>query len=120
MQNPMMAQNPQMQQQVQQVQQQIESQIAVRIAELTNDMVAEEQDLLEAQGADQLVALREKELNIQEQDIQRKVTEGREKIALDKMKFQQKEDLQTQKIDSIEDIAELRARVALEKMNKDK
>jgi len=120
MQNPMMAQNPQMQQQMQQVQQQIESQIAVRIAELTNDMVAEEQDFLEAQGADQLVALREKELSIQEQDVQRKVNEGQEKIALDKAKFQQKEDLQSQKIDSIEDIAELRARVALEKMNKDK
>ena len=120
MQNPMMAQNPQIQQQMQQVQQQIESQIAVRIAELTNDMVAEEQDFLEAQGADQLVALREKELSIQEQDVQRKVNEGQEKIALDKAKFQQKEDLQSQKIDSIEDIAELRARVALEKMNKDK
>ena len=66
------------------------------------------------------MALREKELNIQEQDIQRKVNEGKEKIALDKMKFTQKEDLQTQKIDSIEDIAELRARVALEKMNKAK
>ena len=78
-------------------------------------MVAEEQDLLEAQGTDQLVALREKELNIEEQDLQRKVNEGKERIALDKMKFAQKEDLQTQKIDSIEDIAELRARVALEK-----
>ena len=53
-------------------------------------------------------------------DLVINITEGREKIALDKMKFQQKEDLQTQKIDSIEDIAELRARVALEKMNKDK
>ena len=120
MQNPMMAQNPQMQQQVQQVQQEIESQIATRIAELTNDMVAEEQDLIEAQGTDQLVALREKELDLQQQDIQRKVNEGKEKIALDQMKFTQKEELQTQKIDSIEDIAELRARVALEKMNKDK
>jgi len=120
MQNPMMAQNPQMQQQVQQIQQEIESQIATRIAELTNDMVAEEQDLIEAQGTDQLVALREKELDLQQQDIQRKVNEGKEKIALDQMKFKQKEELQTQKIDSIEDIAELRARVALEKMNKDK
>ena len=120
MQNPMMAQNPQMQQQVQQVQQEIESQIATRIAELTNDMVAEEQDLIEAQGTDQLVALREKEIDLQQQDIQRKVNEGKETIALDQMKFKQKEELQTQKIDSIEDIAELRARVALEKMNKDK
>ena len=83
-------------------------------------MVAEEQDLIEAQGTDQLVALREKEIDLQQQDIQRKVNEGKEKIALDQMKFKQKEELQTQKIDSIEDIAELRARVALEKMNKDK
>ena len=45
---------------------------------------------------------------------------GKEKIALDQMKFKQKEELQTEKIDSIEDIAELRARVALEKMNRDK
>ena len=60
-------------------------------------MVAEEQEFLDAQGTDQLVALREKELNIEEQDLQRKVTEGKERIALDKMKFAQKEDLQTQK-----------------------
>ena len=118
-QNPMMAQNPQMQQQAQQIQQQIESRIAERIAELTNNMVAEEQDMLEAEGADQLVALREKELDIQAADVQRKVNEGKEKIALDQMKFKQKEELQTEKIDSIEDIAELRARIALEKMNKD-
>jgi len=114
-QNPMMAQNPQMQQQAQQMQQQIESRIAERIAELTNNMVAEEQDMLEAEGADQLVALREKELDIQAADVQRKVNEGKEKIALDQMKFKQKEELQTEKIDSIEDIAELRARIALEK-----
>ena len=115
-QNPMMAQNPQMQQQAEQVKQQIESRIAERIAELTNNMVAEEQDMLEAEGADQLVALREKELDIQAADVQRKVNEGKEKIALDQMKFKQKEDLQDQKIESIEDIAELRARVTLKKM----
>ena len=72
-------------------------------------MVAEEQDMLEADGADQLVELREKELEIQAADVQRKVNEGKEKIALDKMKFDQKEDLQSQKIDSIEDIAELKS-----------
>ena len=73
--------------------------------------------MLDKQGADQLVELREKELDIQASDVQRKVNEGKEKITLDKMKFDQKEDLQKQKIDSIEDIAELRARVALKKMN---
>ena len=83
-------------------------------------MVAEEQDMLEVDGADQLVELREKELEIQAADVQRKVNEGKEKIALDKMKFDQKEDLQSQKIDSIEDIAELRARVALKKMDDQK
>ena len=83
---------------------------------MTNNMVAEEQEMLEADGADQLVQLREKELEIQASDVQRKVNEGKEKIALDQMKFKQKEDLQEQKIDSIEDIAEMRARVALKKM----
>ena len=117
MQNPMIAQDPMVQQQMQQMQMQIESAIAVKIAEITNDMVAEEQDMLDKQGADQLVELREKELDIQASDVQRKVNEGKEKITLDKMKFDQKEDLQKQKIDSIEDIAELRARVALKKMN---
>jgi hypothetical protein len=116
MQNPMMAQNPQMQQQMQQVQAQLESAIAVRIAEMTNNMVAEEQDMLEGDGADQLVELRQQELEIQAADLQRKVNEGKEKIALDQMKFKQKENLQEQKIDSIEDIAEMRARVALKKM----
>jgi len=79
-------------------------------------MVAEEQELFDEQGTDQLVALREKELDIQEAEVQRKVNEGKEKIKLDQRKFDQKEDLQTQKIDSIEDIAELRARVSLKKM----
>ena len=115
-QNPAAAQNPQMQQQMQQAQAQIESRIAERIAELTNNMVAEEQDMLEAEGADQLIELREKELDIQASDVQRKVNEGKEKIKLDQMKFDQKEDLQEQKIESIEDIAELRARVSLKKM----
>jgi chaperonin GroES len=119
-QNPMMGQNPQMQQQMQQSKLQIESEVAQRIAQITNNMVAEEQDMLEADGADQLVELREKELEIQAADVQRKVNEGKEKIALDKMKFDQKEDLQSQKIDSIEDIAELRARVALKKMDDQK
>jgi len=115
-QDPRAAQNPQMQQQMKQAQAQIESQIAERIAELTNNMVAEEQELFDEQGTDQLVALREKELDIQEAEVQRKVNEGKEKIKLDQRKFDQKEDLQTQKIDSIEDIAELRARVSLKKM----
>jgi len=101
---------------MQQAQAQIESRIAERIAELTNNMVAEEQEMFEAEGSDQLVALREKELDIQAADVQRKVNEGKEKIKLDQMKFDQKEDLQEQKIESIEDIAELRARVTLKKM----
>ena len=115
-QDPAAAQNPMMQQQMQQAQAQIESRIAERIAELTNNMVAEEQEMFEAEGSDQLVALREKELDIQAADVQRKVNEGKEKIKLDQMKFDQKEDLQEQKIESIEDIAELRARVTLKKM----
>jgi len=118
MQQPGAAQNPQIQQQMQQAQAQIESQIAVRIAEMTNNMVAEEQEFLdETDGADQLVQLREKELEIQASEVQRKVNEGKEKIALDQMKFKQKENLQEQKIDSIEDIAEMRARVSLKKMD---
>ena len=109
-----MQQDPQAQQQMQM---QIESAIARQIAEMTNNMVAEEQEMMEGMGEDSLVELRKKELDLQAAEIKRKEKSDENQMALDLLKVKQKEKLQDEKIDSTEDIAQLRAAVTLEKMN---
>lgn len=109
-----MQQDPQAQQQMQM---QIEAAIAKQIAEMTNNMVAEEQEMMEGMGEDSLVELRKKELDLQAAEIRRKEKSDENQMALDLLKVKQKEKLQDEKIDSTEDIAQLRAAVTLEKMN---
>jgi len=114
---PQMQQDPQAQQQMQQMQTQMEAAIAKQIAEMTNNMVAEEQEMMEGMGEDSLVELRKKELDLQAAEIRRKEKSDENQMALDLLKVKQKEKLQDEKIDSTEDIAQLRAAVTLEKMN---
>jgi len=109
-----MQQDPQAQQQMQM---QMEAAIAKQIAEMTNNMVAEEQEMMEGMGEDSLVELRKKELDLQAAEIRRKEKSDENQMALDLLKVKQKEKLQDEKIDSTEDIAQLRAAVTLEKMN---
>jgi len=112
-----MQQDPQAQQQMQQMQMQMEAAIAKQIADMTNNMVAEEQEMMEGMGEDSLVELRKKELDLQAAEIKRKEKSDENQMALDLLKVKQKEKLQDEKIDSTEDIAKLRAAVTLEKMN---
>ena len=108
------AQDPQMQQQLAM---QMEAAIAKEIANMTNNMVAEEQEMMEGMGEDSLVELRKKELDLQAAELRRKEKSDADQMALDLLKIKQKEKLQDEKIDSTEDIAQLRAAVTLEKMN---
>ena len=67
------------------------------------------------QGPDPLVALREKELNIQAMDMQRKSMEFDAKLGFEAEKEEGRQDLTKERIQSSEDIAQLRAQVNRER-----
>jgi head-tail adaptor len=61
------------------------------------------------------VALKQQEINIKAQDLQRKSSMDQGRLGIDQAKLQQTADLTQDKIDSQEDIAQLRANVNLTK-----
>jgi hypothetical protein len=93
----------------------MESKIAERIAEMTEEMVTEEQEMMNQQEEDPLIALKQQEINLRADDIERKKQYDEGRLGLDAEKLQQTEDLTEAKIDSQEDIAQLRANVNLVK-----
>tara|TARA_R110000737_G_scaffold41176_1_gene61756 strand:+ start:5266 stop:7659 length:2394 start_codon:yes stop_codon:yes gene_type:complete len=101
----------------QQFQEQLEKQIAVKITEFIEEMFVEEQQSLEGQGEDPLVALKQQEINIRAQDLQRKIMDDESRIAVDQERIAADTQQHQDKIDSQEDIAQLRANVNLEKAN---
>ena len=101
-----------------QVQQELETAVAVRIAEDTAEMVADEQEFLESQGSDPLIDLKQQEINLRAQDLQRKSMVDESKLGLEQQKLAQSAKISQDKIDSNEDIAQLRANVNLDKQNK--
>jgi len=100
-----------------QIQESIESQVAEKIAEMTDEMVEEEAEALEEMGRDPLVDLKQQEINLRAQDIERKATVDEAKIGLDAEKLRQNAKIAQDRIDSQEDIAQLRANVNLSKQN---
>jgi hypothetical protein len=103
---------PELQQQFQEA---MEQQISEKIALMTEEMVTEEQEVLQEMGEDPLVALKQQEINIKAQDLQRKSSMDQGRLGIDQAKLQQTADLTQDKIDSQEDIAQLRANVNLTK-----
>jgi hypothetical protein len=108
---------PQLQQQFQM---EIENQVAEKIVEMTEALVAEEQEYLDSQNSDPLIDLKQQELNIRSQEIQQNKLLAEEKLDLDveKLNFegeklQQKDDMDKEKLQSQEDQADLRAEVTL-------
>jgi hypothetical protein len=95
----------------------VESKIAERIVEMTTEMVTEEQQMMAEQGEDPLVQLKQQEIDIKAQDLQRKTAYDEGKMSLDALKLAQNEELAEAKMDSQEDIAQLRANVNLQKQN---
>jgi len=100
---------------MQQFQMQNEKEIATLIAKKTEEMVAEEQEYLEANQADPLLELKKRDLDIQESEIQRRAFDDQQRFELDKEKIDEQEKIAREKIQSQEDIAQLRANVNLSK-----
>ena len=78
-------------------------------------MFIEEQQSMEGQGEDPLVALKQQEINIKAQDLQRKIEKDEADIAIDQDRIDADAKQHQDKIDSQEDIAQLRANVNLTK-----
>ena len=100
-----------------QVQERIESQVAEKIAEMTDEMVQEEAEVVQEMNEDPLVGLKQQEINLRAQDIQRKAMLDEAQIGIDEKKLRQTAKIAQDRIDSQEDIAQLRANVNLSKQN---
>jgi len=98
-----------------QMQEEIESQVSEKIAEMTDEMVAEEAEMLQQMSEDPLVGLKQQEINLRAQDLERKSMVDEAKIGIDEQKLRQDAQIAQDRIDSQEDIAQLRANVNLTK-----
>jgi hypothetical protein len=106
--------------QQQALEQRTESGVAIRIAEIIEQMVSEEQEMMDTASSDPLVDLKQQEINLRKDDLELKAVVAGEKQALDEKKLEQTDKLAKEKIESQEDIAQLRANVALDKADKDR
>ena len=86
----------------------LESQIAEMEAQITEEIVAEEQEYLEGAGEDPLVALKNRELDIKEQDAMRKAKYDEGRNVLDTAKLAQKAQIDEAKLNQNLNIAEMR------------
>jgi hypothetical protein len=95
----------------------VEAEVAQLIAEYTQEIMPL---LGPPPGADvdPLVALRDKELDIKEMDLQRKASEFSARLDFDQQKAAENQEIDREKIDSHEDIAMLRARVNQSRIDK--
>jgi hypothetical protein len=100
-----------------QVQERIESQVAEKVAEMTDEMVQEEAEAVQDMNQDPLVGLKQQEIDLRAQDIERKAMADQAKIGIDQEKLRQTGKIAQDRIDSQEDIAQLRANVNLSKQN---
>jgi hypothetical protein len=93
-----------------------EFQKALFISQYTKDMKELGAQLAGSDQPDPLVALKDKEINVKQQDLAAKQQQGQQKIGIEKVKIGKKEESDKAKIESNEDIAELRGRIAREKI----
>jgi len=100
-----------------QIQERIESQVAEKVAEMTDEMVQEEAEAVQEMTQDPLVGLKQQEIDLRAQDIQRKAMVDEAQIGIDEKKLSQTAKIAQDRIDSQEDIAQLRANVNLSKQN---
>jgi hypothetical protein len=114
-QNPMMAQNPEMQVMMQNMNIKMESRKAKLEAEMTIEFMNEERRTIGEFGNDPIAKLRARELDLKAMDDERKRVEGQERIDLDRMKSMMNQGLQQQKLNQNEELAELRADTSLTK-----
>ena len=100
-----------------QVQERIESQVAEKVAEMTDEMVQEEAEAVQEMNEDPLVGLKQQEIDLRGQDIQRKAMVDEAQIGINEKKLSQTAKIAQDRIESQEDIAQLRANVNLSKQN---
>ena len=103
-----------------QIEMQMESAVAIKIAEIIEQMVSEEQEMFDQMGDDPLVQLKQQEIDIKKNEAELKAQQMCEKQALEEKKMAQKEGLDREKMQSQEDIAQLKANVALDKAEGDR
>ena len=104
---------PQLQQQFQI---QNESQIAQRIRELTEEMVAEEQEYLEGMTQDPLVTLKKEELGLRAEELELRAQKDGEKQALVEQKAAIAAEQNQQKIDNADKHSTIREGISLAKL----
>ena len=113
-----MQQNPQMmqaQQRLQQIVNAIEARKAILIAEMTKDYAEEEQKITGEFGADPLLKLKARELDLRAKENERRKEYEQDRINLDKMKAMMNQQNQEDKLQQNEELASLRAGVSLAK-----
>jgi hypothetical protein len=112
-QNPQAAQ--QLQIQVRMLSEQIESRKAVLIAEMMEEFMKEEQKITSQFDNDPIAKLKERELDLQAQENQRKKDADEERFNLDRMKAMMNQSTDQQKLDQNEELAKMRADTSIEK-----
>ena len=113
-----MQQNPQImqaQQRIQQIVNTIESRKAILIAEMTKDYAEEEQKITGEFGADPLLKLKARELDLRAKENERRKEYEQDRINLDKMKAMMNQQNQEDKLQQNEELASLRAGISLAK-----
>ena len=95
------------------MQNRLESEIAEVESTITEEIVAEEQEFLGTTNEDPLINLKQQEIDIKEQDAQRKAMYDMEKLEIDRGKLDQKTEIDQKKLDQDAEIAAMRAGVNL-------
>jgi hypothetical protein len=114
-QNPQMEQNPEIKQELERLQLEVEARKSVLIAEMMEEFVKEQQQVMGGLGNDPIAKLRARELDLKAQDNKRKEKEDEARINLDKTKMLMNRDMQEEKMEQTEDLAMLRAATSIEK-----
>jgi hypothetical protein len=112
-QNPQAAQ--QMQMQAMQLQQGIESRKAQLISEMMEEFMNEEKKITSQFDNDPIAKLRSRELDLRAMENDRKATESKDRMDLDKMKAMMNQQNQDEKLEQNEELAKLRADTSIEK-----
>jgi hypothetical protein len=104
-----------------QFQAQIEKQVAVKIAAITDDMVAEEQEVLPlGNGPDPLVDLKLKELDLEQQKINVDAADDLAQHQLEEEKLSYKKSIDSAKLAQQQRIQNQRTAVQMERLNASK
>ena len=108
-------------QQAQQMGIQDPAQMAALVAQIQAQLIEQHQETLPPANKDDddpLIALKERELDLKEQDQRADQMYDAERLQFEEEKNARNMEIQNRRIDSTEDIAQLRARIALQRANK--